>query len=885
MNALVEWLRRSRFVFQRNRLDQLMREEGEAHIEMRAAELEASGLSPGDATAQARREFGPMLRMTEDSQEPWRFRLLDDFSDDLRFAVRQLLANPGFLLTCVLSLALGIGATTAVFSVVRGVLLNPYPFHGVDRMVTFRVTSEVGYNGFSNYLLLNPIEFEMIGRSPVLDGVVATDSWDMAATGRDLPEAVHTGKLSANGLQYFGVPALVGRVFTEADAAERVVVLGHRYWQSHYGRDSKAIGQTLQLDRKDYQIIGVMPPSFEWFHDDVYIPLQLTNDPERVFIIDARLRPGISRQAAEDALQPLIAQFATASPKRFPPGARLKVLGINSRAEQRLAGTLTTLFGAVALLLVIGCANVSVLLLARSAGRGNELAVRSAIGASRARLVRQMLAEALLVGACGCVFGILIAYGAVPWLLRAVPRDSLPNEASVEVNGYVLLFAIGAGLLATLLFGMWPALTSSRVNLSQVIHAGSKRVLGSFKRRRSHEALVASQIALTLVLLAAAGASTAAFLRLYLSPLGFDPSHVLTLSLQFPDGTHTEIEERQAFYAQVRRKVEEIPGVKAVGLYPFGFPPRADFTRQLEIFDQPSLKAQTVYANPISREFFQAVGIPVIEGRVWSEHETHQAAKVAVVNRSFVQRYWPGHSGIGKRVRLPNYTAFTAWMLARPGSNDWLEVIGVAADTPNRGLSEPANPAIYVPYSLVLGDSFNLAIRTADEEPLKYSNAARRAVQSVSASQPVNEIRSAEQILADEGWAVERFVASLFLVFSVAALSLSTIGIYSAVAFLTRSRRHEFGVRVALGAQRSSIIKLVLLSGVWTTLTGIAGGFLLCGVLNAVLHRWIKSSLLDPALLFAVSAGLALVTLAASYLPALRSASADPMKTLRESDS
>ncbi len=819
--------------------------------------------------------------MTEDSREAWQFRLVESLGEDVHYALRQLFKNPGFALICLLSLALGIGATTAVFSVIWGVLLHPYPYAGADRMITFRVASDVGQNGFSNYLLLNPKEFEALQQSDVLDGVIATDSWDMAATGLELPEAVHTGKLSSNALEYFGVPALLGRVFNKADASERVAVLSHRYWQVHYGRDPGTIGRILQLDHEDYQIVGVMPPSFAWFHDDVYIPLRPTNDPERVFIIDARLKAGISRKAAEDSLQTLIRSFASANPKRFPPGVRLKVLGINSDVELRLAGTLKTLFGAVLLLLAIGCANVSILFLVRSACRRNELAVRSAIGASRSRLVRQLLVEALLVAVGGCSLGVVVAYLAVPTILKGMPENSFPNEASVEVNAYVLLFAVCVAFLTAMLFGLSPALESSRVNISQVMQAGSKRVLGATGRGRFHGALIAGQIALTLLLLAAAGQSTKAFLRLYRSPLGYDPSHVLTLSLQFPDGMHTQIEERQNFFAQVRQRVAEIPGVKAVGLYPFGFPPRAQFARQLEIFDQPFLKAQTVYANPISREFFDAARIPLAEGRLWSEDETHRAARVAIVNRGFAEHYWQGQSALGRRVRMPNFTAFTAWMLAHPGSNDWLEVIGVVGDTPNRGLSERPGPALYVPYSLVLGDSFNLAIRT-NGDPLQYANLARRAIHAVNASQPVNEIRTAEQSLADEGWAVERFIASLFLLFSTVAVALAAIGVYSVVAFVTEIRRQEFGIRVALGAQRSSIIKLVLFSGARTLLAGLLGGLALCSVANIALQRWIKGSLHDPALLLPVSLGLALIVMAASWLPAWRGACVDPIRALRE---
>lgn len=824
----------------------------------------------------------PLSRMAGESNETRRFCVIKDFIDDARYALRQLRASPSFALTCLLSLALGIGATTSVYSVIRGVLLDPYPYRGADRMITFRVTTDVGYNGFSNYLLLNRKELEVIQGSDVLDGVIATDSWDMAATGQELPEAVHTGKLSANALEYFGVPPLVGRVFTKADESQRVVVLSYGYWQRHYAGDQSAVGQKLQLDHENYQIIGVMRPKFAWFHDDVYIPLGGTSDPERIFIVDARLRAGVSKKAAEDSLQPLFGSFASRSPKRFPRGARLKILGINSGVEQRLTGTLTTLFGAVSLMLLIGCANVSILFLARSRSRRHEIAVRAALGASRVRIVRQLLAEALILALAGCAVGVAGLYRALPLILQAMPKESLPNEASVDVNLPVLLFAISAAIVTAVLFGLWPALQSSRVELVE-IQASSGRVLGaSIGTRRFTGTLLIGQVALTVLLLAAAGASMGTFLRLYRTSLGYDPSHVLTVSLQFPDGTHTQLEERQNFYEQMRQKVAAIPGVRAAAIYPFGFPPRAQFLRQLEIFDQPSLSGQSVYANPVSREFFDTVGIPVREGRIWSEEQTRRASHVVMVNRTFARRYWPGQSALGRRVRMPDFTAFTAWMLAHPRSDDWLEVIGVVGDTPNRGLSEPPGPALYVPYSLVLGDSFNLAIRTRGN-PLRYAHAARQAIHTVNASQPVNDVRTAEQMLAEEGWAAERFVTTMFVLFSTLGLALAAIGVYSVVALTTTMRRQEFGIRMAVGAQRLSIARLVLLSGARSVAAGLIVGIALCWAANAVLQRWIKSSLHDPIVLSTVAIVLTLVVFGASCLPAWRGASVDPVRALRES--
>ncbi|MGI9069847.1 MAG: ABC transporter permease [Bryobacteraceae bacterium] len=361
-------------------------------------------------------------------------------SSRFRYASRQLLKSPVFTLVSLLSLGLGIGATTSVFSVIYGALLHPFPYRGADRMVTFRVTDAAGYNGFTNYLLLSARQFEDIQKAEMLDGVIATDNWDMAATGQDLPEAVHTGKLSANAFDYFGVPPILGRVFTSADgpfgeAPQRVVVLSYRFWQGHFGGDRAVLGKTLQLDHEDYRIIGVVPLQFAWFHSDVYVPLRLTNDPDRVSMIDARLKSGITIKAAEDGLQPLIESFAKESPKHFPRSVRLRISNLNAAVEKRLTGTLSVLFIAVTLLLAVGCANVSILLLTRATARRHELAVRAAIGASRQRIIRQLLTEALLLAMMGCLVGVAVAYRSVPFILRKMPENSFPNEAAIHVNG------------------------------------------------------------------------------------------------------------------------------------------------------------------------------------------------------------------------------------------------------------------------------------------------------------------------------------------------------------------------------------------------------------------------------------------------------------------
>ncbi len=804
---------------------------------------------------------------------------------DFRFAFRQFGTHRISTVIAVASLAMGIGGSTSVFSIINGVLLNPFPYYGADRMITLRVTDTAGYNGFSNYLLLSALQFQDIRKSPVLDGAIATDSWDMAITGEDLPQAVHVGKISANAFEYFGVPPVIGCEFVAGDGTfghepQRVAVLSHRFWQGHYGGSPAAVGTIIQLDHENYTIIGVVPPRFEWFHSDLYIPLLLADDPDRVEIVDARLKPGVSIERATAALTPLIQAFEKESPKHFPRQPGLQIRKLNAATEDRYQRTFALISCAVMVLLAVGSTNVALLLLARATGRQQEFSIRAALGASRARLIRQLASEAILLAAAGCLAGVGLAQVFVPQIVRGLPDNSFPNAASIHVNGTVLLFAVAVSLSTGLICGIWPALRSSRAGIADAMQAQSTRTSGARSSRRLEASLIAAQAALTVVLLAAAGASMRTFLHLYETPLGYDPKNLLTVALQFPDGTHLELEERQRFYADVRERIAHIPGVKSAAIYPFGFPPRAQFFRRLELFDRPA-GVLNVATNPVGREFFQTLRIPILQGTVWSEEEAERPAHVAVVNEAFVHRYWPVGDVVGRRLRLPDFTAFTSWMLAHPGSNDWLRVLGVVGNTPNDGLAKPALPAVYLPYSLVLGDSFNLAVRTAGS-PLSLAHAIREAVHSADAGQPVNEIRTAEEILADEGWATERFVAELFAVFSGLALALAAIGLYSVISVVVAQQHLELGIRIALGSPRRSVLLRVLSVGTRAVVAGLAAGVASCLLLNGVFRNWTGGNIYDPVVILPVSGLLLFTSMVASFWPAWRATTIDPIAVLRQ---
>lgn len=429
---------------------------------------------------------------------------------DLRFSIRQLIKLPGFTLTAVLSLALGIGATTAVFSVVYAILVDPYPYAAPDRMIHMRLFKPNGdLDGFG----VTPPQWQVLRKSPVVEDTFMTDEWNLTVTGSDLPEDVNGSYMSSNAFNFMGVPAALGRGLQPSDAIDGhdpspVVVLGYKFWQRHYHGDVTVIGKTLQLMRKNYIIVGVAAERFTWDDGDVYLPLKITQEQTRSYYAGIRLRPGITHAQADAALQPLIEQFARETPTHFPKEKlRLHVVGLNEDFIKQLGGTLALLFGAVALLLLIGCGNVSILLLARATTREHEFAVRSAIGATRARIIRQLLTEALLLSLTGAALGLELAYKALAMIVANLPEFSFPHEAAIHINLPVLLFCIAAAVATGVLFGLWPAWQLSQPEVSQVMQSNTRKTTRGVNGRRVHNALISAQVALTLLMMAGASAA------------------------------------------------------------------------------------------------------------------------------------------------------------------------------------------------------------------------------------------------------------------------------------------------------------------------------------------------------------------------------------------
>ena len=804
---------------------------------------------------------------------------------DLRYSVRQLVSRPGLTLTALVSLALGIGATTAVFSVIYAALIDPYPFVGADRIVRLTMQSKAGQGDWVN---LNGPQIREVRQLGIVESLLAMDYHAMILTGHEIPENVNAIGLIANGFADLGVPPLLGRGLLPSDAiegqdAQAVTVVSYKFWQTHFLSDPEVVGKTIQLDRKNYTIVGVAAPRFRWYSADVYLPLKLTQDPGPTYIINLRLRKGVTREAADAALQPLVDQFAIDMPKHFPEHFRVNVEGLNEWVVRSISGTLYLLFGGVALLLAIGCGNVSILLLARGTARQHELAVRAAIGAGRGRIARQLLTESLFLATIGAALGVLASYGILAGIRVLLPPYAFAPEVVIRINLPVLFFSVGVGLLTGILSGSWPAWRLSRTQAGQLMQANVRRLAGSVAGRRTNNVLIAGQIALTLLLLAGAGAAMEAFEGLMHKPLGYDPRHVMSVGIPLHDGAYTTWAARAAYFEQMRAKVAETPGVTMAAISSNATPPRNGGKTQFEILEKPSAEEQMTSVNLVSPGYFAILRIPLLQGRIWNETENQNGAHIAVINRTLAQRYFPNGDAIGHSVKLPKIEDRPPSILSASNIADsWLQIVGIVEDARNDGLRDPVKPAVYVPNTLSMWQGTQILVRS-EAPPLTLVHAVQKQLAAVNPDQQTYSIvRDLETRISDlPEWQQEHLAAWIFGILAWLALALAAVGLYSVVSYVVAQRTNEFGIRMALGAQPTQVMRIVFASTVVSVGSGIAAGQALTLMMNRILESWAGGNARDPIILVGGALLLSLVAMVACAVPAWHASRLDPMVALR----
>ncbi|MFZ0302934.1 MAG: ABC transporter permease [Terracidiphilus sp.] len=846
------------------------------HIAERADELVEEGMPRAQAEQTARREFGNVALIEQRSREVWQWRWLEQIRADLKFSWRQALSSPRFTVAVILTLAIGIGAQTTIYSVIQAVLIDPFPYRDAMRMVHFHLYDK---DPFPEDLTLTGAQFVQFQKSPVLDGAIAQDPFTMALTGSELPEQLQVGRITPNAFPYLGVPTLLGRAFTASDTP-RVAVLSNHFFKSHFAGRSNVVGQTLQLDHQDYTILGVMPPRFAWMGSDVYIPLIYSSASLQIANVFGRIRAGVSDEAAEQALQPMLDTFQKETPANFPQRFKVHVVHINEIAIGRFKGVLVILFVSVSFLLMLACINAAILLVARGEARRAEIAMRKALGASRRRIVAQLLTEALLLSCTGGSFGVLVAFGGirlVRYFIQPLP-SMFPAESVIALSVPVLFFSLFISILTGLLSSLWPAARISRTNLRQAGDAGTQRVAGKRGADRIYGSLLACQVALSILLLACSGATLRKLSQLIHANLGYAPHNLSSFSIELPMGAHNQWADRINYYEQIRKSIAADPDIEtaAIGTLP---PSNIDST-PLTI---PALHnlAGHVNSQQVSPDFFTTLRIPLIEGRVWSAAETSSAARLALVNQAMQRRYWPGSNPIGQTIVLNNGIANgNEWKLVAPGDNQRFQIIGIVGDSPNRGLGEQVAPAVYLPYSMTPYDGVSFVLRTrAESAGLLHS--IKERVHAVDSSQAVGDLVTANQMLEGDTLGRERFVAGLFSAFAFLGLAFAVSGLYSVQSYLVTLRKHEFGVRIALGAQRSHILRQVTRSSTIAVLAGTTFGISASLALSNVFAQWTSGNSRDPLMLAAIAALLLIAAASASIAPAMAATSIEPAKALR----
>ncbi|MGH9767132.1 MAG: ABC transporter permease [Blastocatellia bacterium] len=795
---------------------------------------------------------------------------------DLRYGLRMLAKNPGFSIVAVFTLALGIGANSAIFSVVNGVLLRPMPFEDPDRLI--KIWETVPPSGQSTTSTPNLKDWRE--QNTVFTGIAAYQFSSFNLRGQDSPERLSGATVSPNFFDVVGVRPRLGRAFQigEDEAGRnRVALLSHRLWQGAFGGDASVVGKDISLNGENYTVIGVMPPEFrfpsrltELWAPLVIPPDQVNNRGNHWLFTLARMKPDVGFEQAREQMVAIAKRLEQQYPDS-QAGRSVFLIPLQEETVRNIRPALMALLFAVGFVLLIACANVANLLLARATSRRTEIALRAALGAGRLQLVRQLLTESLLLAAAGGALGLALAKWGVEALL-VLAANFLPRANEVGLDWRVAAFTAALSLLTGVFFGLIPALQSSRVDLQSALKEGGGAG-GGMQTNWLRGALVVVEVAATLVLLIGAGLLIKSFIRLYETDLGFKAENVLTMSLALPQAKYPDARAAAAFHQKLLERVAALPGARSSGVINYLPLQQRGFNGGITIEGQgpygPGRQPLAEF-RAISPDYFRAMSVPLISGRFFTAQDQGNSAPVVIVNQALAQRYLPGQDPIGKRIRVIG--------------NDWRTVVGVVGDVRESGVTQAAMAGIFVPVPQAvytpLTQTMSLAVR-ADAEPEALISALRNAVKEIDPAQPVFNVKTMEAVVADS--VSDRRLNMLLLgIFAAVALTLAVIGIYSVMSYTVSQHTREIGIRMALGAQPTDVLKLVVGQGMGLTLAGVglgvAGAFGLTRLMATLLYGVTAT---DPLTFAVVSALLVIVALLACYVPARRATKVDPLSALR----
>jgi predicted permease len=807
---------------------------------------------------------------------------LENLWRDSKYALRTLRKSPGFAITATLTMALGIGATTLVFSVVYGAVLNPYPYRDADRIMQMAFLDKQGIRGF---MAVNAHDFETVRHASSVEDAMLSDFADPITNVSGYPEDIEIARFSGNAFDFLGVAPLFGRTLTEKDRDQPAVVLGYAFCRAHYQCDQGVLGRKLDLDHRQFIIVGVMPPRFAWEGAAAFIPLIPGKDSDDIYPLYVRARKGVRAEVLSAQILALVRQFVLASEGvELPPETRLQAMDFGQRSGGLLQKRLELLFAAVCMLLLIACANVSILLLGRATVRRQEFEMRHALGASRWRLACQLLTEALLIALGGGVLGIAITHAGVAALRAPFVRSFFPSEAVLTVNGWVRAFSTALSLVTGLIFGLLPSFQVSKSFCEPKL--GVQFTSGSRRSRRSHRLLITSQIASTLVLLVAAGAAIRAFVGLCQLDLGYDPRNVLTFRLPIPEGEYTSWAARMDYRSVLRDRLAQIPGVKDASVGQ-ALPTTGGFQMEYALPSErfgPDMDAKMPRADVefVDAHFLYSMRIPILKGRAFTQSEYESGSAVALVNWTFARRLFGGLDPLGHVLRIPPLVAGYPGVARPQQPQGMVRIVGITGDVPNAWLpGAPPRESIYLPESLFAGATSLRVHLRAESHPRAILETARRIVKQVNPDQPIAQARTFQEILSEDVRSRDRWLAVLFGVFSSIALFLAAIGLYSVTSFVVAQRTREIGVRVALGATREHIFRDVLLSESAAVFGGLGIGIALSLTLGRLLPSFVGIPAQEAWLVPASCIVMLIVSALASHLPARRATRIEPMEALR----
>ncbi len=870
-----------RTTLHRSQTESEMDDELRFHIDAYTADLVRGGTARDEALRRARLEFGGVERAKEEWREQQDFHFLEMFLKDLQYAVRTLRKSPGFTFVAVITLALGIGANTAIFSLVNGILLHPLPYSDPEQLVS--VTGTYPKGAF----------VAMRDQVQTMDVAAYSEGHEVNLTGKGEPVRLTCALVSAELLSILRTRPELGRTFEKGEdnaGQDNYVLLSHALWEQRFARDPAIIGRAIELEGVSRQVIGVMPVQFNFPSSKVQLWLPLHNDPRTTvpywagdfMPVIGRLRPGSTLQQANAEIRIFQSRVFALFPWKMPSSwnANVSVVELQSGMVADTRGRLLMLLGAVALVLLIACANVANLTLSRGVTREKEIALRSSLGASSRRIVTLLLTESVLLGSLGGLVGLLFAVQGLSLLKKVLPRDT-PLLQDVRLDWRVLAFTGALAVLSGLIFGLVPALRSSRLSLIQSLRLGGRGASASVSHHL-RSSLVIAEIAFSMLLVIAAGLLIRSFWAISHVNPGFKSESLLTARITPNESFCSDPARCISFYGEVLRQVEASPGVSGAALIntlPLG---GRVTKRSMDVEDYLGPQGQTAplfWLNTVSPDYFQVMGIPLLGGRSFGDADASDNPPVAVVTASTAGRYWPNQEAIGKHIRLL-------------GDQDWHTVVGVIPDVRafdlQQNLPQWIEGAAYLPYSAktTLEDGrvpaeMTIAVRTTLDES-QVATMIRHAISGLSQEVPVSEVKTMHSILS-EAVSTPASTTSLFVTFAGLALLLGMIGIYGVLAFLVSKRTQEIGIRVALGAQRSNVLWLMMKEGARLTATGIAlglfGAFVLSRLISSELYG---VSQLDPVTYVCVALLMAATTLFACYIPTRRAMTVDPLIALRQ---